>query len=335
MARRPKPNPLHLLKSDRTQALELARTKGVEQTVGLLKSAQAKLNRRLRQVEGLRGAGADSFTAAQLRTTLAQLKLAVGEVQRGVRDVVVDDGKRTAEQAAKHTLEYIQRADQRFTGIAQRLPIREAQVLDHAVKGTESSILRRLLGDSVKGPGILERYGVETVQRFEERLQMRFLAKVPWADVRKELIADSPFLQEQPAYWAERIVRTELMGAHNRAQFEGIRAVNREVGGGMLKVLVATFDSRTAADSYAVHGQIRRPHEAFETWYGRMQHPPARPNDRETVVPHNVDWPLPAALEWKSDAEVAARWALEGNKRAMPPRPLMTTVPLDTIGKPA
>ena len=37
---------------------------------------------------------------------------------------------------------------------------------------------------------------------------MRFLAKTPWADVRNELIAESPFLQDKPAHWAERIVRT-------------------------------------------------------------------------------------------------------------------------------
>lgn len=324
-------DPLVLLKSDRNQALKLAREKGVKQTIKMLKEAQEKLNQRLRRVEGL-GPGKDSFTSAQLRTTLAQIRLAIEEVRQSMKKTVVDDGKHTAEKAALHTLEYIQRADQRFTGIGQRLPIREAAVLDHALKGTESSVLRRLLGEPGKAKGILERYGEATVGKFEERLQMRFLTKTPWNDVRNELIADSPFLQQEPRFWAERIVRTELMAAHNRAQWEGLRAVNSEVGGGMLKILVATFDNRTAADSYALHGQIRRPHEAFEDWYHLYQHPPNRPNDREGVVPHNMEWPIPSALAWKSDAEVSARWIEQGNKKALPPRPTMTTVPLDKIG---
>lgn len=330
-----KRDPLELLKSDRNQAFSLAQRKGGTQTRALLRKAQKKLNARLRGVEGLSGAGPDSFTAAQLRTTLAQIRYALAEIRGGVQNVVIDDGKITAEKAAAHTLEYIQRADQQFTGIAQRLPIREAAVLDHAVKGTESSILRRLVGDKKKGPGVLDRYGERTIENFEKRLQMRFLAKTPWEDVRNELIADSPFLQEAPAHWAERIVRTEIMAAHNRAQFEGLRAVNKEVGGGMLKILVSTFDGRTGADSYALHGQIRRPTQAFEDWYHAYQHPPNRPNDRETVVPHNMAWPIPPTLAWKSDAEVSARWVQLGNKRALPARPRMTTVPLDKIGKAA
>lgn len=330
----PPRDPLKILDVDRRQALTLARKKGVGETARMLRKAQRELNKRLRTVEGLQGAGKDSFTAAQMRTTLAQISAAIREIQGTMRSTVVDEGKQTAERATEHTLQYIQRADQRFTGIASRLPIREAAVLDHAVNRTNSSVLQRLLGTK-KRKGILERYSENTIRQFEERLQMRFLAKKPWADVRNELIADSPFLQEQPAHWAERIVRTEVMAAHNRAQFEGMRAVNREIGGGMLKILAATFDNRTGADSYAQHGQIRRVSEAFQDWNHLYQSPPNRPNDRETMVPHNIDWPLPPQLTWKSDGEVQARWTMLGNKRALPPRPKMTTVPLDSIGKPA
>jgi hypothetical protein len=329
-----KATPLQILQVDRNQALELARLKGVTQTRAQLRQAQRELNVRLRQVEGLSGPGKGSFTAHQLRVTLAQIRHALVSIKGGVKGVVVADAKVTAEKAAESEIRYIQSADAQFSGIAQRLPIREAAVLDHAVKGTKSSVLRRLSGTE-KGPGILERYGTNTIGSFEERLRMRFLAKTPWDDVRNELIAESPFLQGQPAHWAERIVRTEVMAAHNRAQYEGLRAVNKEIGGGMLKILVATFDGRTGADSYAVHGQIRRPHEAFTDWYHNYSHPPNRPNDRETVVPHNMDWPIPPSLAWKSDAEVSMRWTMLGNKRALPPRPKMTTVALDKIGKSA
>lgn len=330
-----KQDPLQLLEINRGQALSMVKLVGKAQTKRMLKKAQKQLNARLRQVEGLQGAGKDSFTAAQLRVALEQIKQVMLEIQLGMQGIVVDEGANMAAAAVQGTVEYIKRADEKFTGVAQRLPIREAAVLDHAVQGTESSILRRLLTDPVRGPGILERYGENVISSFEQSLQQRFLAKTPWEDVRNELIANSEFLEGAPGHWAERIVRTELMGAHNRASWEGLRAVNKEVRGGMLKILVATFDSRTGADSYAVHGQIRRPHQAFQDWYHLYQYPPNRPNDRETTVPHSVDWPIPAALHWKTDAEVSARWVLLGNKRALPPRPKMTTVPLDKIGKAA
>lgn len=334
-------DPMQLLKVDRRQALQLAEKKGIGATRKMLQQAQRELDVRLRKVEGLRGPGSDSFTAAQLRVVIRQLELVMSKLQGGMKKHLVDEGTSTAEKAAQHTLQYIHRADQKFTGIAQRLPIREAAVLDRAVSGAKSSVLHRLEGDRKKGPGILERYGDNVVKGFEQRLQLRLLTKQPWEDVRNDLIASSPFLQKpewpgqpiSPKFWAERIVRTETMNAHNRAQWEGLRAVNKEVGGGMLKMLVATFDSRTGADSYALHGQIRRPHEAFEDWYHLFQHPPNRPNDRETVVPHNMAWPIPSALAWKSDAEVSARWVEQGNKRALPARPKMTTVPIDQIGR--
>lgn len=327
-----KNDPLTLLKIDRRQAIRMASDVGAGRTLKVLRLAQAELNRRLKKIDP--GGRDGTFTATQMRTTLAQLRVAIASVNGGIRETVLDVGNKTAERAVQHMLEYVHRADQKFTGVGQRLAIREARMLDRASRGTESSMLNRLQGDPNKGPGILQRYGDRVIGRFEERLQIRFLAKTPWADVRNELVAESPFLEEAPGYWAERIVRTEVMNAHNAAQWEGLRAVNQEVGGGMLKILSATFDSRTAADSYAVHGQIRRPHEAFETWYGFMQHPPARPNDREVVVPHSMDWPLPSELEQLSDSEVATRWAEEGRKKAMPPRPLMTTVPLERIGVP-
>lgn len=322
-----------MLKSNRQQAVDFAAKKGVDSTKALLERAQKELNARLRQVSGLSGPGSESFSAAQVRTTLAQIKTVLAGFTPGMEKVVISDGKLTAHVAAEQAIAYIQDADRSFTGIAQRLPIREAAVLDHAVQGAESSILRRLSGDGEKGPGILQRYNEAVIGKFEERLQQRFVQRKPWDDVRNELIADSDFLQAAPASWAERIVRTELMGAHGRAGWEGIREVDKEVGGTMLKILVATFDNRTAADSYAVHGQIRRVDEAFDTWQGSMQHPPARPNDREVVVPHNMDWPILPALAWKSDGEVAARWAQEGRKGSPPSRPKMTTVPLDKIGR--
>lgn len=332
---RPKANPAETLRHNRAEAIKLANQIGVKRLKKQLEEAQRDLEQRLRRAEGLRGPGKDSFTAEQLRVTIVQVRDVLRELQKGMKDLVLEQGKQASDKAVGEQLEYLRRAERRFRGINARIPIREASMLDRVRKGTESSILHRIERDP-KHPGrkgVMNRYGSTVIEKFEEKLRQRFLARQSWDQVRNELISESDFLQKAPAHWAERIVRTETMGAYNRAGWETTRASQQALGD-MVKILSATFDGRTAADSYAVHGQIRRPHEAFVSWFGRYQHPPNRPNDREVVVPHRVSWPLPEALKWRSDGEVAARWAQEGRKGGPPPRPEpMTTVALERFGK--
>jgi hypothetical protein len=318
-------NPIEVLRATRKQALTLRSDAGKKALLRALRTAQRDLERRLRTIEP------GSFTATKMEITLRQIRLVTRDVAKAIQTSTLDAGNQAAEDAADQTIRYMTAAERRFKGINERLPIKEALMFDRATSGAKSSILHRLESDPKKGPGILERYGDAVVKKFEEHLQQRFLAGSSWEDTRNSLVADSPFLQGAPASWAERIVRTEVMGAHGRANFEASREVNRQLGD-VTKILCATFDRRTGSDSFAVHGQIRRPDEAFAWWEGLYQHPPNRPNDREIVLSHRTSWPIPAELAWRSDSEVAARWALEGRKGAPPPRPKMTTVPLDRFG---
>lgn len=328
-----KSNPLETLNQSRQDALTLASRKGVAETVKMLERAQRELDARLARVTG-GGAGDDSFSAAQLRNALVQIRVVLRDIRPAMKEQVLTAGELASSKAAEDAVAYMQQAQRRYYGVAAKIPFKEATLFDRAVTGTRASILQRLEDDPKRGPGILSRYGDSVVERFEKRLQQRFIQGKPWAEVRADLIADSPFLKEAPAYWAERIVRTEIMGAHNTANHQAIEAVNDEVAGVMLKILAATFDDRTASDSYAVHGQIRRPSEPFDDWYHSYMHPPNRPNDREVVVPHSIEWPIPPELEPKSDAEVAARWSMEKRKGSPPPRPRRSTVPLERIGTP-
>lgn len=122
------------------------------------------------------------------------------------------------------------------------------------------------------------------------------------------------------------------MAALNRSSWEGIRAADDELGD-MVKILCATIDGRTGWDSLQVHGQIRRPDEAFEWNGGFYQNPPNRPNDREVVVPHRISWPIPDELHPRSDAEVVAAWQRDRRKGSPPARAERSTVPLDLFGK--
>lgn len=323
------------LLSNRKAAYDLSTKKGVSATQSLLQTASLELQKRLLQVETT-GAGEGSFTAVQMRATLAQLEDVLSNLTGGMSDLILTEGKKAAVKSVSNQLNYLKVADKAFRGVGvQPLALPETSMMDRAVKKTESSLLNRLVStpeDTPEKMGILRRYGVETVGVFEEKLQQGLLQKKSWIDMRNDLISESPFLQAEPVYWAERIVRTELMGAYNRAGYEAGKVVSEELTD-MLKILAATFDDRTAADSYAVHGQIRKPSEAFSDWFHNYLNPPNRPNDRETIVWHRMRWELPSYLEPKSDAEVATRWRKEGRKGSPPPRPLMETVDRQAIGK--
>lgn len=297
----------------------------------MLEKAERDLQRRLRHAERLQGDGDETFTMAQLRVTLIQVEAVLKEVKAGMKSLLLDVQPDVSAAATTGAVEYLRASEKRFKGVGERLPLNEAMMLDRASRGSKSSLLHRLEGDSKAGPGILERYGDATIERFEQELQQRFVAKKSWGDTRARLVEASPFLQQAPGSWAERIVRTEVMGVHGAAAWEAGRDANQQLGD-MVKILSATFDNRTAADSYAVHGQIRKLDQAFGSWNGPHMYPPQRPNDREVVVNHRISWPIPPELAWKSEGEIAGRWAKEKRSGAMPARPAMTTVPLDQFG---
>lgn len=320
--------PDSILREDRRRAQAAARDVGAARLRALLKRAQADLARRLREAEGLRGPGRESFTAVRARVLLRQVEEVLRALQPGMRSLLLTQAGEIADRRARDTVAYLRKAERLFTGSSAPLPIREALVLDRATRGAEASALRRIASDPEhpSRPGVLDRYSAATIGKFEQELQLRALAGKPWAEVRDSLVEASPFLRGAPAHWAERIVRTEAMNASNAASLEAMREADDQLGGGTLKILCAAFDSRTAADSYAVHGQVRRLSEPFNDWTHAYAHPPNRSNDREVVVPHRIDWPIPPGLRPRSDGEVAARWRAEGRKGSPPPRPKMSTI---------
>ncbi len=333
--------PLEAVRESRRQARQLVERAGLARARVVLERAERELARRLAQaVEAGQG---DAFTAEHARATLAQVRATLKGVQGGMKAALLEGASRAAEKAAEGAVAQLRASDEAFRGVGQQpIALDDALMFERADQGARTSLLRRLstpgapeagegAGAAKAGPGIMERYGDSVVGFFEEELGAAMVARTPWAEVRANLVAKSPFLQQAPAYWAERIVRTEVMGAYNRGGWEASREADEQLGD-VVKILAATFDDRTAADSYAVHGQVRRVDEPFATWQGLVQHPPARPNDREIVVTHRIAWAIPPTLTPRSDADVHARWVREGRKGPPPPRPRITTVPFRLFG---
>lgn len=338
-----KGSPRDALAVARGDALSYAQGTGVEHVRAVMQKAAKELTEKL---AAMPATDAETFTHAQMRATLEQIETILKKIALpGIKDATLTAGRAAAEAGASTTIDYLGTAHKAFGGtLATPLPLKEASIFDRALSGVNSTILRRLASsgtpeagaDAQPSPakaGILARYGMSTLGLFEDVLQQGLITRAPWADIRTKLTAQSPFLQSSPLFWAERIVRTETMHAFNRAGWEANREADEQLGD-MCKILSATFDDRTGSDSYAVHGQIRRPDEAFESWFGLYQHPPNRPNDREIVVPHRISWPIPAYLAPKSDADIAARWAQEKRKGSPPPRPNMSTIDMSMFGKP-
>lgn len=317
----------------RAEALDIAGSTGRRALLRVLGEAEGDLARRLLQAEGLRGQGKQTFTEARMNVALRQVREVVRGLQDDLGGVVTDEGVQVASSSGEGVLEYMRAAERAFRGVNSVLPLREAMMLDAATQGAKASLLRRLAGEpGPKGEGVLARYGEATIADFERKLRAGVATQKPISEVRESLIEASPFLQGAPASWAERLVRTELHGASNRAAHEAHKSAQRQLGD-VVRILSATFDDRTGWDSYNVHGEIRRTSEPFEyvTYDGEHEafmHPPNRPNDREIVLAHRLSWAIPPALRPKGTGEVQARAMRQGAKR-FPGRPsVMSTVPL-------
>ena len=110
------------------------------------------------------------------------------------------------------------------------------------------------------------------------------------------------------ASFVNLITRTELMTAINQAIQRTTVALSLVVPD-MRRLIVSTFDEKTAPDSIFVHGELRRVDEPFIDGAGRVYLvPPARPNDREIILPWRASWPVPSWGKPKPDEEREAAW---------------------------
>jgi hypothetical protein len=324
------------LEANRQNALDIASQVGNRKLLKLLQRAEKDLTRRLRIAGGLRG-GKETFTTAHLRATLEQVQSVTRDLVRSMGGVLGEAGAQAARAGAKDTISHLTAMDKQFPGVGQSpLALPEAAMLDEAVAGSRASLLRRIAGQpGHKGKrGILQRYGIETVKHFERRLQVGLLTGQSWGEMREALEEESPFLKGAPRSWGERIVRTEVMGAYGKAAHHAAKRANDDLGD-VVKIWSEVDDDRTGADSHLMHGMVRHVDEDFDTPFGPVPAPPARPNDRAILVTHRVSWPLPPTLQQRPVQRALMAWKMAGNRKKMPfarPDPF-STVDLELFGE--
>ena len=324
-------SPADILSRARQEALEISDASSARALYKLLRDAEDDLAYRIAKHKQLRPLGDGTFTRAQMEVTLKQIREVTQTLVKRINPLVQDAANDASEASADGVHAYLNAAEKHFTGINQGLALDETAMTDAAMAGQKASVARRLMVEHPdgKGGGILQRYGFEVVRQFERQLAIGVATRKPFDEIREALVDKSPFLQGAPRSWAERLTRTEVFGAYSRGAHAAMQRAQEDIGD-MVRILVATFDARTGADSYAVHGEVRGMNEPFEYVDYDGEHttfmtPPNRPNDREVVVAHRKAWPIPDAFKPKSDGEVERKYKEQGRPYHGRPR-VMSTV---------
>ncbi len=308
-----------------------------------LRNAERILGKKLRDHAIKHGTLDGRFTGAQSLAMQQQVLQTIDYVQDRIRGHTKEQAANAINAGVQRTITTLEGLEKRFTGIAQPLRLRQAEQLRH-VKGTASGAWARQFPTSV------DRYGDKMLGEFEEIIRAGLIAgssmdemiaaitghggptgKVSMAAkvtpagvlrVRESDIPEGLFVRHK--YWAERLVRTEVLKAYNGARQAALEHEHDTQFPGMKRKILAVLDKRTAADSIAVHGQIRGIRENFVDGAGRSYlYPPARPNDRETVIPWRTEWEDSAdnLSDWEKvcigegDAETEAK--LEATMKAI------------------
>lgn len=315
---------------NRKQSYDYTQKIGEKQLRKELLAARALIKRKLAKLPSRIANGGMDRTA--MRAIMVELNDTINSLSESIGSSLAPTLGTAYLLGSDDTLTALASMDQQFKGIVTSLRLAPASQLNKLVVGKRASVLRRLatdLPDHPIGKGILRRYGFATIDHFEEQLRKGMIAGSSFKEMRKMLTAKSTWLQATPAYWAQRIVRTETMGAYNRASLSSGKEVERATKQKMIKVLSAFFDERTGWDSYQVHGQIRYLDDPFE-WVTKKgesifyDNPPNRPNDREVVIFLPSMKEITPDLEPVSESEYEEAFSSQNKSGSAPDRPKMT-----------
>jgi len=277
-------------------------TADARRTLRMMEAADAELARRLVRVLG-RSGGDITYSAAKIMSTREQIAVVVERTRRQLGRQVYEASRTLSTAGVLDAVETITRLERQFSGIADiTLDIDRARTLQSIATENLGSLLAR---HEVS----VGNYGIHMIGRFELALSQGLLQGDTQAEMVTRLTGHGGGRGVQGVfrkqdYWARRIVRTESSYAYNQANWKANRRASAQFGD-MGKKILAIFDRRTAADSVYVHGQIRQVDEPFIDGAGRVyQHPPGRPNDRETVIPWRMAWPETATSRPRPPEEV-------------------------------
>lgn len=293
----------------------------------LLKDADERLALRLWKLAG--NSGGRTFTQLNAIAFRKQIGIVQLYVDKRLLGLTHAQSVKAMRMALRDTVKSVQALEKAFTGSAKTLRIGEASAQSDLLRARKASLLR-------SNEASVRRYSEAMITQFEANLRLGYLTEMSQHEVISRLVSaagkagitaatlrkgeprwfPSPTGYVQKRYWAERIVRTETSYAHNTTNMAAIGDMRNQFPD-MKKKILAHFDMRTAWDSVAVHGQVRSHDKYFRDGAGREYlHPPARPNDRETVIPWRVAWPETEHSAPKPPEEIAQAFQRATPKKA-------------------
>lgn len=261
----------------------------------ILQNAEGDLTKRVIDLAYRpRAGGTMPFSMARAGVYREQIRIVLNSLTRDLRNMTNEQVLAASRKGITGTLTDLENLERVMTGVVT--PI-DFQRIERLVSNRIDASLLRKVDNS------WNRYGAFMVRDFEDIMAqsaasgwnhyqtVRMMMRNAPARLAETLAAETPGWFPEPRgirsrqYWAERIVRTETAYSHNTGRYETMFAQREQVPD-MQKKILAVRDKRTALDSIAVDGQIKDLEQPFVDGAGRRyQYPPARPNDRETVVP--------------------------------------------------
>lgn len=275
-----------------------------------LREADRRLASRLRSEARRFGELDARFTGASALAYQSQIQLQIAYLEKRLKGFTEARARVAVERSLQHTVTAMEQLEKRFTGIVRPLRLRQRGAMSSLIAGNQSSLLGQI-------PTSVDRYGRAMTAEFERYMRIGMIqgmtmdemiagltghggprgrvsmaARLTDTGVIRLVEEDIPEgLFKRHRYWAERVVRTEMMHSYNQARRVGYESMRDTDAPDLQKKIVAILDNRTAPDSIAVNGQIRNLEDDFVDGKGRRyKYPPARPNDRETTIPWRPEW---------------------------------------------
>ena len=258
---------------DIEQAQQALSARAVQST----RDALARVDRQLRR------ARPGSWTEAEAVATRAQLRMGLMTLALAHQQDLAAGLPPIMRKAQQRAAQYLGALDQRYLGSVRPLRFDTLAWWERHAAELGQVRLREFSRS-------FQRYGADAVAGVERAISAATLTGQRWEVARREVWQATVKVVGDRQWMFDRILRTEVAAAYNGTTLAALTEED-DPADPMLKKLVATFDRITAADSVAVHGQVRRVGEPFKDPKGRLyQAPPNRPHDREIVIGWRAAW---------------------------------------------
>ena len=293
----------------RHDQMALVRTR--QRLIPILAAAREDLTKRLAKF------APGSFSAVQANAARMQIRAVIERLSGDLGTTSIDLMKEAASDSLHLAVDSVNKMGKAIGSpeLAQ-IPLAAVGKLAGLTGTRRASILSEM---HAKGNASAVAYGQGLIDTFQSTLAAGMVAGKGVDELTADLVATAgPF--GQAAWRAERIARTEVSWAFNRASRDAAEDLRDELGiDDVLMRWVEHVDDesgeplaeRVAEDSIALHGQLRRPGEPYADTVGGTTptEPPNRPNDRATLVVWRASWGEPPGGLARLDAASKAAFA--------------------------